>query len=79
MASRRQRSVFARIWGLGLVQSVAQDLVILVGLVLVGAGIWQISAPAVWIYAGFVCVVGGGLWAAVSARERATPRRGGEP
>jgi hypothetical protein len=70
--------VFVRIWRAGVLQALATDAVILVGLVLVGVGIWQVSGPGVWIYAGCLCVGVGVLLAVSPAREAPARRERGE-
>lgn len=72
----RWQSVAARIWASGVLQGVAVDALIVVGLVAMGVGIGQVSVAGLWIYAGFVMVVVGLLVASLSVRRAPPPQRG---
>ncbi len=73
----RFRSMAVRIWQSGVVQAFSTDLIILVGLALIGVGIAQVSTAGLWIYGGCVCVAIGLLVAAsggASVQKPAPPR-----
>lgn len=77
MASKTRRSLGVRIARSGILQAVAEDAAIVVGLVLVGVGIAQMSRPLVWVYAGAVLIAGSVLVGLARSRERTTaPRKG---
>lgn len=65
-----RRSLVARIWASGTLQTAAPDLTGLVGLACIGVGVYQFSHQATWIYAGVVLVV------LTVLTERARPRKG---
>lgn len=72
MASESRRSLIARIWASGAIQAATPDVFVLIGLTLIGVGIWQWSRPATLVYTGAMIVV------ACVLSERARPtRRGG--
>lgn len=67
--SDRAQSMTERVIATGVIQSVSTDLGVVTGAALVGVGIWQLSHPAVWIYAGVLVSAGSVL--VMIARSRA--------
>lgn len=52
----RPRGLVTRFVESGWLEQLGLDAVILVGLVLIGIGLYRLQPEAVWIYAGVVCI-----------------------
>lgn len=54
--ARRSRGTLAQCFDGRIDRSILSDIGVLLGLVLVGAGLWQLSRPAGWIFAGLALI-----------------------